>query len=190
MCSALVLTTSLLYQYHDNGASYAYLSSVSIVLFREAEMGSARRKNAYLSEVNSDFAPMIPMINEAFKRIWTYHDMNDFRANWTTTRASYPECVPSEGFDIHYQMVPLSDGTKAEIRLYRPIDAESYVSLPLLFVLHGGGELSESKRVVKVLSSLLMDLGWVVGGHDTENGMCRSVCVKNKMAVLSVDYRK
>ena len=96
------------------------------------------QKNEWLSQVNSDFAPLIPAVNKAFKEIWTYNDITEFRGNWTKTRSSYPDYVPSEGFDYTHQMVPTSDGTEVEIRLYKPKDVRED-RLPLLFVLHGGG---------------------------------------------------
>lgn len=96
--------------------------------------------------------------------------MTEFRGNWTTTRGTYPEFVPTEGFDITHQMVPIPGGVELEIRIWKPQDAKVGEKLPLLFVLHGGG--------------------FVVGGHDSENGMSRSVCVKNHMLVISVDYRR
>lgn len=34
------------------------------------------------------------------------------------------------------------------------------------------------------------DQGFVVGSHDTENAMCRCICVKNQMAIISVNYRR
>jgi len=32
--------------------------------------------------------------------------------------------------------------------------------------------------------------GWVVGNHDTEGAMNLSLCVKSKVAVISVNYRQ
>ncbi|KAI9743680.1 MAG: hypothetical protein M1818_002996 [Claussenomyces sp. TS43310] len=132
-------------------------------------MAPSQRKHASLSEVDPEFAPLIPAVNQAFKEIWTFDDMTEFRSHWTKTRSTYPEYVPVDGFDLTHQMVATSDGTEIEIRVWTPTNAGSG-KLPLLFVLHGGG--------------------WVVGGHDSENAMSRSVCVKNQTVVLSVDYRR
>ncbi|KAF2802323.1 uncharacterized protein BDZ99DRAFT_483051 [Mytilinidion resinicola] len=124
---------------------------------------------AHLSTVNPDFAPLIPGVNAAFKKIWTYTTMDEFRGNWGGTRASYSACVPVDGFSITHEMIPTRDGTEVELRVWRP---ESNIDevLPLLFVCHGGG--------------------FVVGGHDSENAMARTVCVRNGMAVISVDFRR
>jgi acetyl esterase/lipase len=122
-----------------------------------------------MSDVNPEFSPLIPGINEAFKKIWTYKDMAEFRGNWTTTRANFAPYIPLDGFSTRHLPVPVSDGAEVEIRILRPTNSESE-RLPLLFVLHGGG--------------------WVVGGHDSESSMSRAVCVKNRMVVVSVDYRR
>lgn len=106
-------------------------------------MESKTPKNAWLSEVNPEFAPLIPGVNEAFKKIWTYSDMTEFRGNWTTTRATYADYVPTTGFDVTHQMVPTSDGTEVEIRILKPEGAGNEL-LPLLFVLHGGGVYSSN----------------------------------------------
>ena len=101
-------------------------------------MAVCQEKYKALSEVNPDFAPLIPLVNKVFGEIWTYENMEDFRGNWTKKRASYPNYVPTEGFDISHQLVHTSDGAEVEIRLYTPIGSSGH-KLPLLFVLHGGG---------------------------------------------------
>ena len=132
-------------------------------------MTSSPLKNAWMSEVDPGFAPLIPAVNEAFKHILTYMVITEFRGNWTRFRACYADYKPSEGFETSHRTILASDGTETEIRVYRPQLSANQV-LPLLFVLHGGG--------------------WVVGGHDSENAMNRAICVRNKVAVLSVDYRR
>jgi acetyl esterase/lipase len=143
-------------------------------------------ENAFLSEVNPEFAPLIPSINTAFAKLWEKSDtVEEFRARWATTRGSYPDFVPTDGFTISHQMVPTSDGTKIEIRKWTP-DGKEASKLPLLFVLHGGG-LYKNLYFENHIDS---KIGFVLGSHDTENGMSRSICVKNQMIVISVDYRQ
>lgn len=103
-------------------------------------MTAAPKKNAHLSEVNPDFAPLIPGVNAAFEQIWTYSDMTEFRGNWTKTRGTYPANVPTTGFNITHQNIPTRDGTEVEIRIYKPESAKEDEKLPFLFVLHGGGQ--------------------------------------------------
>ncbi|OQV10567.1 hypothetical protein CLAIMM_14545 [Cladophialophora immunda] len=126
--------------------------------------------NAWMSQVDPGFESLIPGLRETFRKIWTFEDINEFRENWSIIRGQYPTYVPSEGFDISYRTKRVRDGTPIELRVYRPSGAVQTERLPLLFVLHGGG--------------------FVAGNHDTENSMCRSVCVKNRMVVISIDFRK
>lgn len=100
------------------------------------------RNYAHLSEVNEDFAKLIPGVNKAFETIWTYETIDEFRGNWTKTRGSYPDYVPSDGFEIRHEMIPVSDGSEVELRIYRP-NGSGKEKLPLLFVLHGGGWIFE-----------------------------------------------
>lgn len=90
--------------------------------------------------MDPDFAPMVPAVNDAFKKIWIYQDIAEFRKNWTRNPAIYAAYVPSEGFEISHEKAIASDGAEIELRIYRP---ESTVekALPLLFVLHGGGNV-------------------------------------------------
>ena len=104
-------------------------------------MAPDQKKNAWMSAVNPDFAPLIPGVDAAFNQILTYKDMMEFRSNWTKTRASYADYVPSDGFNITYRNALTSDGTVLELRLSRPSTAGDQ-PLPLLFVLHGGGKYS------------------------------------------------
>ncbi|KAK5023415.1 hypothetical protein LTS07_009290 [Exophiala sideris] len=132
-------------------------------------MAEAELQNAHLSTINPDFATLVPAVDAAFKQIWTYNDLTEFRGNWRNSAPIYASIIPTEGFDISHQNITVSDQTKIEIRLFTPQGVPNS-DLPLLFVLHGGG--------------------WVVGGHDSEASICRLACVRNRTKVLSVDYRR
>lgn len=122
-------------------------------------MATPTLQNAHLSEVNPEFAPLIPSINEAFETIWTYNDMKEFRGNWTKRPANYPAYVPDQGFKTTFQQVPMSDGTEVEVRILKPEIAVG-VSLPLLFVLHGGGE-DEAVPIRLATSLTFSQVGWL-----------------------------
>jgi len=94
-------------------------------------------QNAYLSEVDPDFAPLIPGIDEVFKKIWTFDTAEELRGKFAGARPTYPPYVPTEGFEISHKMVPVSDGTDVEIRIYRPEGVTD--NLPVFYVCHGGG---------------------------------------------------
>lgn len=55
------------------------------------------------------------------------------------------------------------------LRLYRPAQAADGQRLPLLVYFHGGG--------------------WTIGGLDTHDVVCRTLCAGAGISVLSVDYR-
>ncbi|KAE8331437.1 alpha/beta hydrolase fold-domain-containing protein [Aspergillus sergii] len=135
-------------------------------------MISGEPRYTSLGIVHRDFAPFVPSLNEAFERIWTPQDIAQLRNNFKSSRLPIPG-IPTEGFAISHRMVPVSDGTDIEIRIYRPTsvhDQSTSSALPLLFVAHGGG--------------------WVVGDHDSEGPLCRLVCARNKVIVISVDFRR
>jgi acetyl esterase/lipase len=97
----------------------------------------AAPKNASLSEVDPEFAPFIPNINAAFEKIWDFKTAAEFRSKISGARPSYPPYIPSSGFDISHQKVPVSDGNEIEIRIYRPEGTQE--KLPIFYAVHGGG---------------------------------------------------
>jgi acetyl esterase/lipase len=130
---------------------------------------SGPNQHAWMSQIHPEFRELVPTLDEAFRKIWTFDSIEEFRDHWTVVRSNYSAYIPTQGFEIDHQMIPLPDGVAIEIRIYRPM-LNTKGPLPLLFVMHGGG--------------------WVVGNHDTEGSMSRAVCVRNQMAVISVDYRR
>ncbi|EXJ87218.1 hypothetical protein A1O3_04177 [Capronia epimyces CBS 606.96] len=91
--------------------------------------------------------------------------------------AALPEDIPQPGIDIDISTieVPVRDGAKIPLRVYRA-KAASANQLPdsdgavLFFNIHGGG--------------------WVLGVPETEEAQNRIIAVRNKAVVVSVDYRK
>lgn len=61
--------------------------------------------------------------------------------------------------------IPAFDGTSLPARLYAP----SHASLPVLLYLHGGG--------------------FVIGGLETHDSLCRQLALRSGAAVVSLDYR-
>jgi acetyl esterase/lipase len=55
---------------------------------------------------------------------------------------------------------------KLEYRLYRPASPGPH---PMVVYFHGGG--------------------WVLGGYDSDDPLCRDLCVQSKAIIVSVDYR-
>ncbi|KAL4939233.1 hypothetical protein BDV06DRAFT_225204 [Aspergillus oleicola] len=104
-------------------------------------MASAHSWDPALSVVNQEFAPLVPALNEAFKKIWTPHDIPQLRGNFNGSRVKIP-FVPEEGFVVSHRMIPVSDGSEIEIRIYQPMRSAAVkgLGIPYMFVAHGGGK--------------------------------------------------
>ncbi|OGE55132.1 hypothetical protein PENARI_c005G05075 [Penicillium arizonense] len=127
--------------------------------------------NGDLCVINPDFAPLVPKLKEAFEQLWTPNDVEQLRKNFEGSRANMP-FVPTHGYEISHRMIPVSDSSEINIRIYTPTNSSvtKCVVKPLLFIAHGGG--------------------WVVGGHESEGALSRLICVRNQVVVTSVEYRR
>lgn len=105
-------------------------------------MVTTAKKHSWMSDVDPDFAPLIPGIETAFEKIWTFNNIDEFRGNWGTTRKNYADYVPKDGFSIKHQLIRLKSGVEVEIRLSRPSSVQDDKLLPVLYVLHGGGNMT------------------------------------------------
>ncbi|PGH19678.1 hypothetical protein AJ80_03833 [Polytolypa hystricis UAMH7299] len=114
-----------------------------------------------------EFEPLRDAAKESFKQLWSLpHDQ--FMEAWASSPAALTEDTPKiEEIDVSHELIPVRDGEKIELQVYRPKGVQGV--LPLYLVFHGGG--------------------WVVGSHSVEEATNRFVCVKNKVVVVSVDYR-
>lgn len=89
------------------------------------------------------------------------------RANLPAARLSMIQATPAEvGKGPAIRSVTTVDAGGVPGRLYRNGDGEA---LPVVLYAHGGG--------------------WVMGGVDTHDGLCRHLAAASGWAVLSVDYR-
>ncbi|GGR88322.1 putative lipase/esterase [Micromonospora fulviviridis] len=89
------------------------------------------------------------------------------RANLPAARLSMVQATPAEvGNGPAIRSVMTVDAGGVPARLYRDGDDDA---LPVVLYAHGGG--------------------WVMGGVDTHDGLCRHLAAASGWAVLSVDYR-
>jgi acetyl esterase/lipase len=100
-------------------------------------MAIKEAKNASLSEVDPEFAPFIPGINERFEEIWKFKTAQELRDKFRGSRQSYPHSIPKEGFEITHRNVPVTDGSEVEVRIYKPEGVTGI--LPVFYMIHGGG---------------------------------------------------
>ncbi|KAI9811857.1 MAG: hypothetical protein M1827_005208 [Pycnora praestabilis] len=124
-------------------------------------------KYAHYSELDPDFAPLKAECDKQFDQLWSL-PFDQFCQGWLDAPPALPADAPFN-LDITHQMVPVRDGSKVEIRLYKPPTWKKDGKHLLHYVAHGGG--------------------WVVGNHNVEEGLNRMVCQKNNAVVVSVDYR-
>ncbi len=89
------------------------------------------------------------------------------RASYRSRRAFTQPDAP-EVFKTEDQLVSYN-GIQVPVRVYHPFSAQSQGALPALVYLHGGG--------------------WTIGDLDTHDVLCRSLCLKADVVVVSVDYR-
>jgi len=121
-----------------------------------------------LSEIDPEFAPFREEIDKNFVVLWGL-PMDEFKAAWLSAPVALPENPPEQGkdYEIEELQVPVRDGTKIGVRLYKPITpVENAV---LVLKAHGGG--------------------WVVGSHEVEEVENRMIAAHAKAIVASVDYR-
>ncbi|KAK5297844.1 hypothetical protein LTR99_008247 [Exophiala xenobiotica] len=129
---------------------------------------SAKAPTAAALDADPEFAPHMADSYPTFDTLWSL-ELDDFKAAWVSAPVTLrPEVPTLDEIDVRVERAPVTDGTEVEIQIYSPKDAGEEV-LPLMFVMHGGG--------------------WVIGNHSIEESMTRSVCVKNRVRVISVDYR-
>ena len=83
-------------------------------------------------------------------------------------RKGFTQPEPPEVSRCHDHLVDLNS-TRIKVREFRPLGVSATQTLPALVYYHGGG--------------------WVIGGLDSHDAVCRSLANKSGAAVLSVDYR-
>ena len=77
-------------------------------------------------------------VDQQFEQLWAL-PLEDFKSAWLNAPLVLPEDVPQPGkdYEVEDQQVPVSDGTKLGVRLYKPKPGAG--SDLLVFKAHGGG---------------------------------------------------
>jgi hypothetical protein len=96
-------------------------------------------KYGYLSEIEPEFAPLREKTDKNFAVPWSL-PMDGFKAVWLSAPVPLPEDAPQPGKDylVSDRQVPVCDGTKVSVRLYKPIKPVN--DAVLVLKAHGGGE--------------------------------------------------
>lgn len=128
-------------------------------------------KNGHLSEIDPEFATMLPAVEDAMAGLWAFSEWAPFRQAWLAP-GPLPEGCPEEGRDVvtEVRRVPVRDGAEVEIKVYRRIG--------------GGGGGGGAVLVLKTHGG-----GWAIGSHVTEEAENLMLAGKSGVVVVSVDYR-
>lgn len=120
--------------------------------------------------LDPDFAALLPGAKAEFNRLWSL-PLEEMRRIFRDSVLPLPPSIPALSLiDVRRETIQTSDGSQLELQIYTPKSTvPASGRFPLFLVTHGGG--------------------WVVGGHGSEEGLTRLVCVKNQCVVVSVDYR-
>ena len=95
-------------------------------------------KYGHLSEIDPVYAPLKEEADRNFAALWSL-PLDDFKNAWLTAPIALPEGVPEPGKDyqVSDQQIPMRDGAKVGLRVYKPMkDTKNAV---LVLKAHGGG---------------------------------------------------
>ena len=96
-------------------------------------------KYGYLSEIDPDFAPLREETDKNFATLWSL-PMEEFKVAWLYAPVPLPEDAPLPGkdYEVSDQQIPVRDGAKVGLRLYKPV--KPVEKAVLVLKAHGGGE--------------------------------------------------
>ncbi len=132
--------------------------------FTLAGPSGATTNDGVIRSVKPDVAAMLAFVEEMGLPPIESMSVEDARAFMAASAEVRPP-GPDVG-EIVDGVLPGADGSELEYRLYRP-DSEG--PHPVVVYFHGGG--------------------WVLGSHESDDPMCRDLCVRSGAAILSVNYR-
>ncbi|EGC47049.1 lipase [Histoplasma capsulatum var. duboisii H88] len=131
---------------------------------------NAKSKYAHFATPHPVFESLKDEASKLVENLYAIEDMEEFKAAWDAFPPAVFDDGPVVGKDItiEHMNIPVRDGAKVELRIYKPINPTPQASL--FFVAHGGG--------------------WTIFTHDAEEAQNRQVARDNKLVVVSVEYRK
>jgi acetyl esterase/lipase len=100
-------------------------------------MAIKKPKNASLSEVDPEFAPFIPGINERFEEIWRFKTAQELRDKVQRFEAFISTIYSKNRLPDFTQPCSVTNGSVVEVRVYRPEGVTSV--LPVFYMIQGGG---------------------------------------------------
>ncbi|WP_116995687.1 flavin-containing monooxygenase [Desertimonas flava] len=129
-----------------------------------AEDGTSATNDGVVVRLQPDVRMVLQMMDELGLPPLESLSVDDARAFVVQSAAMSPP-GPEVG-EIVDGTFPGADGGELDYRLYRPATPGPH---PLVVYFHGGG--------------------WVLGAHDSDDPMCRDLCARSGVAIVSVNYR-
>ncbi|KAH7025764.1 Alpha/Beta hydrolase protein [Microdochium trichocladiopsis] len=127
-------------------------------------------KNRHYSDPDPVWAGMVDAVETAMAPIWAPEvSISDFKQAWLASPLSLPANCPEPGKDvvISQSKFPARDGTEIGLQIYKAPNVKPDATL--VYRIHSGG--------------------WVVCGHEVEEGENRSIGALGNVVVVSVDFR-
>ena len=131
--------------------------------FVRSGLGGERRSDGLVRQLQPDMAMVLQMMASLGLPTFESLPVDQARGLLAQLSAARPP-GPAVGEIVDYQL-PGAAGPLA-YRLYRPASAGPH---PVVVYFHGGG--------------------WVLGSHDSDDPLCRDLCQRADVMILSVDYR-
>jgi hypothetical protein len=98
-----------------------------MVHLKPSEPGTVQPKPRYghISKIAPEFVPLQAETDADLKALWEL-PIDEFKHAWKTTPPALAKDapVPGKDFQIIHQLVPVKDGKKIEIHIYKPVEPE------------------------------------------------------------------
>jgi acetyl esterase/lipase len=132
---------------HEDILNFFCHSACKMVELKPSAQDTVQPKPKYghLTDIDPEFAPLKAPTDEAFAQLWSL-PMAEFKMGWLTTPPALPENCPVPGKDIEISdiQVPVRDGTKLGVRIYKSVKPQK--DAVLVLKAHGGGMLDCSTK--------------------------------------------
>lgn len=116
------------------------LLSNTMVQLKPSPSTVAQPKPRYghLSKIHPEFELLKEAIDQRFTTLWSL-PLDDLKTAYRTAPVALPEDAPQAGREylVSDQEIPMRDGTKIGLRVYRPIKTKE--NAVLVLKAHGGG---------------------------------------------------
>lgn len=131
-------------------------------------------KNGHYSDPDPVWASMVDIVESAMTGLWAPEiSIDDFKKSWLASPLALPVGCPEVEKDVVVgnMTFPARDGAEIGLQIYKAPEGKmkEEAKATLVYRIHSGG--------------------WVVCGHEVEEGENRSIGALGNVVVVSVDFR-